>query len=85
MKHMKRKRYIQPTAENVMLNTSDDVMQFPFFDTSVGDGLGKKNDQPVIIDDEDEEEEMENDSVKYTPSYRRYKPFEDWKGKILDW
>jgi hypothetical protein len=37
------------------------------------------------VPDEDEEEEMENDSVKYTPSYKRYKPFEDWKGTVLDW
>lgn len=81
---MKRKRYIQPTAENVMLNTSDDVLQFPFFDTSVSDGLGKKHDT-VVVDDEDDEEEMANDSVKYVRSYKRYVPFDDWKGTILDW
>jgi hypothetical protein len=71
-------------AEYLRLNTKEDVMiDFPFFTQSVEDGLGKKTD--IVVPDEDEEEEMENDSVKYTPSYKRYKPFEDWKGTVLDW
>lgn len=67
----------------LLLKTSDNVMiDFPFFTQSVDDGLGKKNDMTVV---DDEEEEMENDSVKYSPSYKRYKPFDDWKGTVLDW
>lgn len=67
----------------LLLKTSDNVMiEFPFFTQSVDDGLGKKNDMTVV---DDEEEEMENDSVKYSPSYKRYKPFDDWKGTVLDW
>lgn len=67
----------------LLLKTSDNVMiDFPFFTQSVNDGLGKKNDMTVV---DDEEEEMENDSVKYSPSYKRYKPFDDWKGTVLDW
>lgn len=67
----------------MLLKTSDNVMiDFPFFTQSVNDGLGKKNDMTVV---DDEEEEMENDSVKYSPSYKRYKPFDDWKGTVLDW
>ena len=67
----------------LLLKTSDNVMiEFPFFTQSVDDGLGKKNDMNVV---DDEEEEMENDSVKYSPSYKRYKPFDDWKGTVLDW
>ena len=67
----------------LLLKTSDNVMiDFPFFTQSVNDGLGKENDMNVV---DDEEEEMENDSVKYSPSYKRYKPFDDWKGTVLDW
>jgi hypothetical protein len=80
---MEKKTYKKPAAEVLQLKTSDNVMDFPFFTNSVSDGLGKKND--IVVPDEDEEEEMENDSVKYTPSYKRYKPFEDWKGTVLDW
>ena len=80
---MNKKRYIKPEASMMLLKTSDNVMiDFPFFTQSVNDGLGKKNDMTVI---DDEEEEMENDSVKYSPSYKRYKPFDDWKGTVLDW
>ena len=80
---MNKKRYIKPEASMLMLKTSDNVMiDFPFFTQSVNDGLGKKNDMTVV---DDEEEEMENDSVKYSPSYKRYKPFDDWKGTVLDW
>ena len=81
---MEKKVYIKPVAEEVLLNTKEDVLDFPFFDTSVSDGLGKKVDTPVV-DDEDEEEELENDSVKYIRSYKRYVPFDDWKGTILEW
>lgn len=81
---MKRKIYIQPEANNVLLNTNDDVLDFPFFDTSVSDGLGKENDM-TVVDDEEEDEELEDDSVKYVRSYKRYVPFDDWKGTILDW
>ncbi len=80
---MEKKTYKKPAAEVLQLKTSDNVMDFPFFTNSVEDGLGKKTD--IVVPDEDEEEEMENDSVKYTPSYKRYKPFEDWKGTVLDW
>ena len=82
---MNKKRYIKPAASMLLLKTSDNVMidfDFPFFTQSVNDGLGKKNDMTVV---DDEEEEMENDSVKYSPSYKRYKPFDDWKGTVLDW
>jgi hypothetical protein len=80
---MNKKRYIKPEASMLLLKTSDNVMiDFPFFTQSVNDGLGKKNDMTVV---DDEEEEMENDSVKYSPSYKRYKPFDDWKGTVLDW
>lgn len=80
---MNKKRYIKPEASMMLLKTSDNVMiDFPFFTQSVDDGLGKKNDMTVV---DDEEEEMENDSVKYSPSYKRYKPFDDWKGTVLDW
>jgi hypothetical protein len=80
---MNKKRYIKPEASMMLLKTSDNVMiDFPFFTQSVNDGLGKKNDMTVV---DDEEEEMENDSVKYSPSYKRYKPFDDWKGTVLDW
>ena len=80
---MNKKRYIKPEASMLLLKTSDNVMiEFPFFTQSVDDGLGKKNDMTVV---DDEEEEMENDSVKYSPSYKRYKPFDDWKGTVLDW
>lgn len=80
---MNKKRYIKPAASMLLLKTSDNVMiEFPFFTQSVNDGLGKKNDMTVV---DDEEEEMENDSVKYSPSYKRYKPFDDWKGTVLDW
>ncbi len=80
---MNKKRYIKPAASMLLLKTSDNVMiEFPFFTQSVDDGLGKKNDMTVV---DDEEEEMENDSVKYSPSYKRYKPFDDWKGTVLDW
>ena len=80
---MNKKRYIKPEASMLLLKTSDNVMiEFPFFTQSVNDGLGKKNDMTVVVD---EEEEMENDSVKYSPSYKRYKPFDDWKGTVLDW
>ncbi len=80
---MNKKRYIKPAASMLLLKTSDNVMiDFPFFTQSVDDGLGKKNDMTVV---DDEEEEMENDSVKYSPSYKRYKPFDDWKGTVLDW
>ena len=80
---MNKKRYIKPEASMMLLKTSDNVMiEFPFFTQSVDDGLGKKNDMTVV---DDEEEEMENDSVKYSPSYKRYKPFDDWKGTVLDW
>ena len=80
---MNKKRYIKPEASMLLLKTSDNVMiEFPFFTQSVNDGLGKKNDMNVV---DDEEEEMENDSVKYSPSYKRYKPFDDWKGTVLDW
>lgn len=81
---MEKKTYKKPAAEVLQLKTSDNVMDFPFFTNSVSDGLGKKNDM-TVVDDDEEEEEMENDSVKYTPSYKRYKPFEDWKGTVLDW
>ena len=75
---MNKKRYIKPEASMLLLKTSDNVMiDFPFFTQSVNDGLGKKNDMTVV--------EMENDSVKYSPSYKRYKPFDDWKGTVLDW
>ncbi len=80
---MEKKTYKKPAAEVLQLKTSDNVMDFPFFTNSVSDGLGKKTD--IVVPDEDEEEEMENDSVKYTPSYKRYKPFDDWKGTVLDW
>jgi len=81
---MEKKIYSKPVAEYLRLNTKEDVMiDFPFLTQSVEDGLGKKTD--IVVPDEDEEEEMENDSVKYTPSYKRYKPFEDWKGTVLDW
>jgi hypothetical protein len=80
---MEKKTYKKPAAEVLQLKTSDNVMDFPFFTQIVEDGLGKKTD--IVVPDEDEEEEMENDSVKYTPSYKRYKPFEDWKGTVLDW
>lgn len=81
---MEKKIYSKPVAEYLRLNTKEDVMiDFPFFTQSVEDGLGKKTD--IVVPDEDDEEEMENDSVKYTPSYKRYKPFEDWKGTVLDW
>ena len=80
---MEKKTYKKPAAEVLQLKTSDNVMDFPFFTNSVSDGLGKKNDMTVV--DDDEEEEMENDSVKYSPSYKRYKPFDDWKGTVLDW
>lgn len=80
---MEKKTYKKPAAEVLQLKTNDNVMDFPFFTQSVEDGLGKKND--IVVPDEDDEEEMENDSVKYTPSYKRYKPFEDWKGTVLDW
>ena len=80
---MNKKKYIKPAASMLLLKTSDNVMiEFPFFTQSVDDGLGKKNDMTVV---DDEEEEMENDSVKYSPSYKRYKPFDDWKGTVLDW
>ena len=81
---MEKKTYKKPAAEVLQLKTSDNVMidDFPFFTQSVVDGLGKKNDMTVV---DDEEEEMENDSVKYSPSYKRYKPFDDWKGTVLDW
>ena len=80
---MNKKIYIKPEASMLLLKTSDNVMiDFPFFTQSVNDGLGKKNDMTVV---DDEEEEMENDSVKYSPSYKRYKPFDDWKGTVLDW
>ena len=80
---MNKKIYIKPAASMLLLKTSDNVMiDFPFFTQSVNDGLGKKNDMTVV---DDEEEEMENDSVKYSPSYKRYKPFDDWKGTVLDW
>ena len=80
---MTTKRYIKPDASMMLLTTSDNVMiDFPFFTKSVNDGLSKKNDMTVV---DDEEEEMENDSVKYSPSYKRYKPFDDWKGTVLDW
>ena len=80
---MNKKRYIKPEASMLLLKTSDNVMiEFPSFTQSVDDGLGKKNDMTVV---DDEEEEMENDSVKYSPSYKRYKPFDDWKGTVLDW
>ena len=80
---MNKKRYIKPEASMMLLKTSDNVMiEFPFFTQSVNDGLGKGNDMNVV---DDEEEEMENDSVKYSPSYKRYKPFDDWKGTVLDW
>ena len=79
---MEKKTYKKPAAEVLQLKTSDNVMDFPFFKNSVSDGLGKKNDMTVV---DDEEEEMENDSVKYSPSYKRYKPFDDWKGTVLDW
>ena len=80
---MNKKIYIKPEASMLLLKTSDNVMiDFPFFTQSVDDGLGKKNDMTVV---DDEEEEMENDSVKYSPSYKRYKPFDDWKGTVLDW
>jgi hypothetical protein len=80
---MNKKRYIKPEASMLLLKTSDNVMiDFPFFTQSVNDGLGKENDMNVV---DDEEEEMENDSVKYSPSYKRYKPFDDWKGTVLDW
>jgi hypothetical protein len=80
---MNKKRYIKPEASMLLLKTSDNVMiDFPFFTQSVDDGLGKENDMNVV---DDEEEEMENDSVKYSPSYKRYKPFDDWKGTVLDW
>ena len=80
---MNKKRYIKPEASMMLLKTSDNVMiDFPFFTQSVNDGLGKKNDMTVV---DDEEEEMDNDSVKYSPSYKRYKPFDDWKGTVLDW
>ena len=80
---MNKKRYIKPEASMLLLKTSDNVMiDFPFFTQSVNDGLGKKNDMTVV---DDEEEEMEHDSVKYSPSYKRYKPFDDWKGTVLDW
>ncbi len=80
---MNKKKYIKPEASMLLLKTSDNVMiDFPFFTQSVNDGLGKKNDMTVV---DDEEEEMENDSVKYSPSYKRYKPFDDWKGTVLDW
>ena len=80
---MNKKRYIKPEASMLLLKTSDNVMiDFPVFTQSVNDGLGKKNDMTVV---DDEEEEMENDSVKYSPSYKRYKPFDDWKGTVLDW
>ncbi len=80
---MNKKRYIKPEASMLLLKTSDNVMiDFPFFTQSVNDGLGKKNDMTVV---DDEEEEMENDSVKYSPSNKRYKPFDDWKGTVLDW
>ncbi len=80
---MNKKRYIKPEASMLLLKTSDNVMiEFPFFTQSVNDGLGKENDMNVV---DDEEEEMENDSVKYSPSYKRYKPFDDWKGTVLDW
>jgi hypothetical protein len=80
---MNKKRYIKPAASMLLLKTSDNVMiDFPFFTQSVNDGLGKENDMNVV---DDEEEEMENDSVKYSPSYKRYKPFDDWKGTVLDW
>lgn len=80
---MNKKRYIKPEASMLLLKTSDNVMiDFPFFTQSVDDGLGKENDMTVV---DDEEEEMENDSVKYSPSYKRYKPFDDWKGTVLDW
>ncbi len=80
---MNKKRYIKPEASMMLLKTSDNVMiDFPFFTQSVNDGLGKENDMNVV---DDEEEEMENDSVKYSPSYKRYKPFDDWKGTVLDW
>jgi hypothetical protein len=80
---MNKKRYIKPEASMLLLKTSDNVMiEFPFFPQSVDDGLGKENDMNVV---DDEEEEMENDSVKYSPSYKRYKPFDDWKGTVLDW
>ena len=80
---MNKKRYIKPEASMLLLKTSDNVMiDFPFFTQSVNDGLGKKNDMTVV---DDEEEEMENDSVKCSPSYKRYKPFDDWKGTVLDW
>lgn len=82
---MEKKTYIKPVAEVLQLNTSNNVLEeFPFFDTSVSDGLGKRNDMPVV-DDEEDEEESEDDPVKYVSSYKRYVPFEDWKGKILDW
>ena len=80
---MNKKRYIKPEASMLLLKTSDNVMiDFPFFTQSVNDGLGKENDMNVV---DDEEEEMDNDSVKYSPSYKRYKPFDDWKGTVLDW
>ena len=82
---MNKKRYIKPEASMLLLKTSDNVMiDFPFFTQSVNDGLGKKNDM-TVVDDEEEDEELEDDSVKYVRSYKRYKPFDDWKGTVLDW
>lgn len=81
---MEKKTYKKPAAEVLQLKTSDNVMDFPFFKNSVSDGLGKKNDM-TVVDDDEEEEESEDDPVKYISSYKRYKPFDDWKGTVLDW
>ena len=81
---MEKKMYIKPVTKKVLLNTKENVLDFPFFDTSVSDGLGKENDM-TVVDDEEEDEELEDDSVKYVRSYKRYKPFDDWKGTVLDW
>ena len=81
---MEKKTYKKPAAEVLQLKTSDNVMVFPFFTNSVSDGLGKENDM-TVVDDEEEDEELEDDSVKYVRSYKRYKPFDDWKGTVLDW
>lgn len=81
---MEKKMYIKPVTKKVLLNTKENVLDFPFFDTSVSDGLGKENDM-TVVDDEEEDEELEDDSVKYVRSYKRYVPFDDWKGTILDW
>lgn len=80
---MEKKKYSKPVAEILRLNTSEDVLDFlGIFDQSVPEGLAKPQVEVTVEEDEDE---LESDSVKYSPSYKRYKPFEDWKGTVLDW